>query len=121
MKALVAVDSSPSSERVLEQAVARPWPAGTSFSIANVVDVQRFARLPALIEDATYPSVSIGFCVSVVTMGPCMRWTKYSRRFYRQLTTHTSAVTAIAAEKSNYHYRLLQIRARVRAEGRQLP
>ena len=69
----------------------------------------------------TMKSVRIGFSVSVVTMGPCMRWTKYSRRFYRQLTTHTSAVTAITAEKSNYHYRLLQIRERVRAEGRQLP
>jgi nucleotide-binding universal stress UspA family protein len=52
MKILVAVDSSPSSERVLEEAAARLCPAGTSFSIVNVVDVQRFARLPALIEDA---------------------------------------------------------------------
>jgi nucleotide-binding universal stress UspA family protein len=52
MKVLIAVDSSPSSDRVLEEAAARPWPAGTSFSVVNVVDVQRFARLPALIEDA---------------------------------------------------------------------
>ena len=49
MKVLIAIDSSPSSSQVLEEAVARPWPAGTSFSIVIVVDVQRFARLPALI------------------------------------------------------------------------
>jgi nucleotide-binding universal stress UspA family protein len=52
MKVLIAVDASPSSERVLEEAAARPWPAGTSFSVVNVLDIQRFARLPALIEDA---------------------------------------------------------------------
>jgi nucleotide-binding universal stress UspA family protein len=52
MKVLIAVDSSPSSERMLEEAAARPWPARTSFPVLNVVDVQRFARLPALIEDA---------------------------------------------------------------------
>jgi nucleotide-binding universal stress UspA family protein len=52
MKVLIAVDSSPSSARVLEEAATRPWPASTSFSVINVVDVQRFARLSVLIEDA---------------------------------------------------------------------
>jgi nucleotide-binding universal stress UspA family protein len=52
MKVLIAVDYSPASERVLDEAVARPWPEGTNFSVVNVVDVQHFARLPALIEDA---------------------------------------------------------------------
>jgi nucleotide-binding universal stress UspA family protein len=52
MKILIAVDSSPSSERVLEEVGARPWPTATSFSVVNVVDIARFARLPALIEDA---------------------------------------------------------------------
>jgi nucleotide-binding universal stress UspA family protein len=52
MKVLIASDCSPASERVLEEAAARPWPEGTTFSVVNVVDVQRFARLPALIEDA---------------------------------------------------------------------
>ena len=37
---------------MLEEAAACPWPADTRFSVVNVVDVQRFARLPALIEDA---------------------------------------------------------------------
>lgn len=52
MKVLVAIDCSPASERVLDEAAVRPWPAGTTFSVVNVVDVHRFARLPALIEDA---------------------------------------------------------------------
>jgi nucleotide-binding universal stress UspA family protein len=52
MKVLIAIDSSQASERVLDEAAARPWPEGTTFSVINVVDVQRFARLPALIEDA---------------------------------------------------------------------
>src|SRR5271156_5778498 len=52
MKVLIAVDSSPSSERVIEEAAASPWPAGTIFSVLHVVDVQRFAKLPMLVEDA---------------------------------------------------------------------
>ncbi len=52
MKILIAIDCSPASERVLDEAAVRPWPEGTVFSVVNVVDVQRFARLPALIEDA---------------------------------------------------------------------
>ncbi len=52
MKVVIAIDCSPASERVLEEAAARPWPEGTTFSVLNVVDVHRFSRLPALIEDA---------------------------------------------------------------------
>jgi nucleotide-binding universal stress UspA family protein len=52
MKVLIAIDCSPASERVLDEAAARPWPEDTTFSVVNVVDVHRFARLPALIEDA---------------------------------------------------------------------
>ena len=52
MKVLIAIDYSLASERVIDEAVARPWPEGTTFSVVNVVDVQHFARLPALIEDA---------------------------------------------------------------------
>jgi nucleotide-binding universal stress UspA family protein len=52
MKVLVAIDCSPASERALNEAAVRPWPEGTTFSVVNVVDLHRFARLPALIEDA---------------------------------------------------------------------
>jgi nucleotide-binding universal stress UspA family protein len=52
MKVLVAIDCSPASERVVEEAAARPWPQDAIFSVVNVVDVQRFGRWPALIEDA---------------------------------------------------------------------
>ncbi len=52
MKVLIAIGCSPASVRVLEEAAARPWPEGTTFSVVNVVDVQRFARFPVLIEDA---------------------------------------------------------------------
>jgi nucleotide-binding universal stress UspA family protein len=52
LKVLIAVDSSPSSERLLDEAVARPWPKETTFCVVNAVDIGRFAELPALIEDA---------------------------------------------------------------------
>ncbi len=52
MKVLIAVDSSSASQQVLEEAAARPWPAGTTFCVANVVALQHYARFPALIEDA---------------------------------------------------------------------
>jgi len=51
MKVLIAIDSSSGAHQVLDEAAARPWPEGTTFCVANVVDVQRFARLPALLED----------------------------------------------------------------------
>jgi nucleotide-binding universal stress UspA family protein len=53
MKVLVAIDNSPSSEAVLEAAVGRSWPTGTTFCVLNVVNLQRFERPPTLIEDAT--------------------------------------------------------------------
>jgi len=49
---LIAIDSSPCSQRVLDEVSARPWPLDTNFFVLNVVDVQRFARFPALIDDA---------------------------------------------------------------------
>lgn len=52
MKVLIAIDFSPASERVLDEAATRPWPQGTVFSVVHVVDVQGFARFPALIEAA---------------------------------------------------------------------
>jgi nucleotide-binding universal stress UspA family protein len=52
MKVLIAIDSSPASQRVLEEVAARPWPPNTLFCIVTAVEVGRFAELPALIEDA---------------------------------------------------------------------
>ncbi len=52
MKVLVAVDSSPASAQVLEEVSSRPWPEGAIFSVVHVVDLQRFAKLPMLVEDA---------------------------------------------------------------------
>jgi nucleotide-binding universal stress UspA family protein len=59
MKALIAIDSSPCSQRVLDEAAARPWPLDTNFFVLNVVDVQRFARFPAMIEDARRESTEL--------------------------------------------------------------
>jgi nucleotide-binding universal stress UspA family protein len=52
VKVLIAIDSSPCSHRVLDEASARPWPLDTTFFVLNVVDFQRFARFPLLIENA---------------------------------------------------------------------
>jgi nucleotide-binding universal stress UspA family protein len=38
MKILLAVDTSPASQIVLEQAAGRPWPRGTTFEILSVVE-----------------------------------------------------------------------------------
>jgi len=53
MKVLVAIDYSPSSRTVLDSVVNRSWSANTEFCVLNIVNLQRFERLPALIEDAT--------------------------------------------------------------------
>ena len=52
MKVLLAIDASQASKYVVDEAVARPWPEATEFSIVNVVDLQPAAKLPAIIEDA---------------------------------------------------------------------
>ena len=60
MKVLIAIDSSPASQRVLEEVAARPWPKDTvSFCIASVIDVAHFAQLTVLIEDAKRESAQI--------------------------------------------------------------
>src|SRR6516165_3799630 len=56
MKIVLAVDDSPASQTVLDSAVNRVWLAQAKFCVLNIVDVQRFERLPALIEDATRES-----------------------------------------------------------------
>src|SRR4029450_11740813 len=52
MKVLIAIDSSPASQRILEEVAARPWPSNTAFCIVGAVEVDRFSELPALVADA---------------------------------------------------------------------
>jgi nucleotide-binding universal stress UspA family protein len=52
VRILIAIDSSRASQCVLEEAATRPWPAETLFTIVNVVDLYRFAHLPAIVDDA---------------------------------------------------------------------
>jgi nucleotide-binding universal stress UspA family protein len=59
VKVLIAIDSSLASQRILEEAAARPWPKETPFCIASAVDAGRFAELPALIDDAKRESEQI--------------------------------------------------------------
>jgi nucleotide-binding universal stress UspA family protein len=51
MKVLIAIDSSPASQRVLDEVAARPWPSNTAFCIVSAVEVDCFSGLPALVAD----------------------------------------------------------------------
>jgi nucleotide-binding universal stress UspA family protein len=59
MKVLVAIDHPPSSRTVLDAVVNRSWPGDAEFCVLNIVSLQQFERLPALIEDATRESLSL--------------------------------------------------------------
>ncbi|HYL62665.1 MAG TPA: hypothetical protein VE077_08585, partial [Candidatus Methylomirabilis sp.] len=59
MKVLVAVDTSLSSRTVLDAVVNRSWPGDAEFCVLNIVNLHRFERLPALIENATRESESL--------------------------------------------------------------
>jgi nucleotide-binding universal stress UspA family protein len=59
MKVLVAIDGSSSSRAVLDSAVNRSWPAQTEFCVLNIMNLERFERLPALIADAKRESESL--------------------------------------------------------------
>jgi nucleotide-binding universal stress UspA family protein len=52
MRVLIAVDGSKSSEVVLQEAFARPWPQGTTFCLLTVVDPFFFTRAPLLLDEA---------------------------------------------------------------------
>ena len=55
MKILIGVDRSPASEYAVAEALARPWPAVTEFSIIHVVDEYGLVRFPALVKAAKEP------------------------------------------------------------------
>jgi nucleotide-binding universal stress UspA family protein len=52
MRVLVALDGSKASEVVLQEALARSWPAGSAFSLITVVDPFFFSRAPLLLNEA---------------------------------------------------------------------
>ena len=51
MRVLLAIDPSTGSQHVVNEAAARPWPAGTTICILSIVDLGEWNRLPTLIED----------------------------------------------------------------------
>ena len=51
MKVLLAIDSSPSSQRLLKEAAARPWSQNTAFCVATAVEVTLFVELPSVVEE----------------------------------------------------------------------
>lgn len=52
MNILLAIDSSQGAQIALNEAAARPWPAGTEFLALTVLDIHGFAHFPSVIEDA---------------------------------------------------------------------
>lgn len=52
MKILLAIDSSPASQAVVQVALTRPWPPATQFCAMNVLDMARWDGFPAVAEDA---------------------------------------------------------------------
>jgi nucleotide-binding universal stress UspA family protein len=59
MKIVVGIDNSPSARTVLDAVIHRPWPGDAEFCVLNIVNIHRFERLPALIEDANRESLHL--------------------------------------------------------------
>jgi nucleotide-binding universal stress UspA family protein len=53
MKVLVAIDDSASSEEVVKEVIARPWPRGTVMRVISVVESERILLVPDIVEKAT--------------------------------------------------------------------
>jgi len=51
MRILIAVDGSPASDAVIQEAAARPWPKGTEMCLVTTVDPYFFTRAPLLLEE----------------------------------------------------------------------
>lgn len=51
MRILIAVDGSSSSDAVIEEAAARPWPKGSEMCLVTAVDPYFFTRAPLLLEE----------------------------------------------------------------------
>jgi len=59
MKIVIGIDSSPASQYVVQEAVTRPWPKETQFSVITIIDPFYFARFPALVEDAKHEGAAM--------------------------------------------------------------
>ena len=51
MRILIAVDGSSSSDAVIQEATARPWPKDTEMNLVTAVDPYFFTRAPLLLEE----------------------------------------------------------------------
>jgi len=51
MRILIALDGSSSSDAVMQEAVKRPWPAGSEFAVVGVVDPYFFSKTPSLLDE----------------------------------------------------------------------
>ena len=51
MRILIAVDGSSSSDAVIQEATARPWPKGSEINLVTAVDPYFFTRAPLLLEE----------------------------------------------------------------------
>lgn len=52
MRILIAIDKSPASSYVVDEAATRPWPNGSQFSVIHVVDEGHFVGHAQLVENA---------------------------------------------------------------------
>jgi nucleotide-binding universal stress UspA family protein len=52
MKVVIAVDATPHSQKLVADAVNRPWPSGSSFSLLHFVDPYRFVKAPISLQRA---------------------------------------------------------------------
>lgn len=52
MRILIAIDKSPASSYVVDEAATHPWPTGSQFSVIHVVDEGHFVGHAQLVENA---------------------------------------------------------------------
>jgi nucleotide-binding universal stress UspA family protein len=59
MNVLIAIDSSPSGQTVIEEVSSRPWPDGSHFCVLSVADVSGLLLIPALVNTAIEASRAV--------------------------------------------------------------
>jgi len=52
MRILIALDATPSCAKIIEEAVNRPWPSGSTFFLLHVLDPYRFVKAPISLQRA---------------------------------------------------------------------